>query len=403
MAGMKKEKQPDWQDTNLALFGSDIEKKCKAAAADGEPQWDDAGSKVGLQIWRIEQFKVVPWPTNKYGQFHTGDSYILLSTYLKDPVNNPEKLAWDIHFWIGSESTQDEYGTAAYKSVELDHKLGDAAVQHREVESAESDQFVGYFPKGLRYLKGGVASGFRHVEAEKREPVLLHVKGRAGNVSLKQVRCWRSEMNSGDVFILDTEEGIWQWNGSGANAHEKAKASEFTQLLQADRNGKVEVTVLDEGSGPDGDGTGAESKEHGFWKHLPGERKFLGIKYADVKVKVSEKGGDDESVARFKPTLFKLSSRGLRRMWRRDEKPPVSKLRTEHVLLFDTGFQVFIWAGKAAPIQDRTSAFPFAQDYLKRYKRPAVLPIVRLNEGMETTAFSDMFGPAEKPACCVVS
>ena len=39
---MKKAKQPDWQDTNLALFGSDIEKKCKAAAADGEPQWDKA-------------------------------------------------------------------------------------------------------------------------------------------------------------------------------------------------------------------------------------------------------------------------------------------------------------------------------------------------------------------------
>ena len=156
----KKKEQADWRDTNMALvrrsehravaslratascihsviptrascihsviptrfapcctaqFGSDIEKKVKAAAADGEPQWDGAGVEVGLQMWRIEQFKVKPWPKNKYGKFHKGDSYIVLNTYVKDPVNNPDKLAWDVHFWIGAESTQDEYGTAAYK------------------------------------------------------------------------------------------------------------------------------------------------------------------------------------------------------------------------------------------------------------------------------------------------
>lgn len=43
---MQKSKKVDWKDTNMALFGSDIEKKIKQAAADGEPQWDDAGLKV---------------------------------------------------------------------------------------------------------------------------------------------------------------------------------------------------------------------------------------------------------------------------------------------------------------------------------------------------------------------
>jgi hypothetical protein len=35
-----------------------------------------------------------------------------------------EGLSHDIHIWIGSESTQDEYGTAAYKMVEADDYLG---------------------------------------------------------------------------------------------------------------------------------------------------------------------------------------------------------------------------------------------------------------------------------------
>ena len=105
---MQKDRPVDWQDTNMSLFGSDIEKKCKAAAADSEPQWDDAGVKPGLQVWRIEQFRVKPWPKSKYGRFHSGDSYIILNTYVKEPDVNPDKLAWDVHFWIGSESTQDD-------------------------------------------------------------------------------------------------------------------------------------------------------------------------------------------------------------------------------------------------------------------------------------------------------
>lgn len=40
---------------------------------------------------------------------------------------------------------QDEYTTAAYKTVELDMFLQDAAIQHREVEGHESDLFKSYF------------------------------------------------------------------------------------------------------------------------------------------------------------------------------------------------------------------------------------------------------------------
>ena len=81
---MIKDRQPDWGDTNMSLFGSDIEKKCKEAAADGEVQWEGQGEAPGLQVWRIEQFKVKPWPKSKYGRFHIGDSYICLHTYLKE-------------------------------------------------------------------------------------------------------------------------------------------------------------------------------------------------------------------------------------------------------------------------------------------------------------------------------
>eukprot|EP00965_Chrysotila_dentata_P172442 5690540-Pleurochrysis_carterae.AAC.1 len=82
-------------------------------------------------------------------------------------------------------------------------------VQHREVEHAESELFLSYF-KGqrLQYLSGGVATGFHHVEEEKRQSQLFQVKGKAGHLRLKQVKLSRESMNSGDVFILDTEQVV---------------------------------------------------------------------------------------------------------------------------------------------------------------------------------------------------
>eukprot|EP00322_Chrysochromulina_rotalis_P031452 CAMPEP_0115852206 /NCGR_PEP_ID=MMETSP0287-20121206/12877_1 /TAXON_ID=412157 /ORGANISM="Chrysochromulina rotalis, Strain UIO044" /LENGTH=392 /DNA_ID=CAMNT_0003306261 /DNA_START=78 /DNA_END=1256 /DNA_ORIENTATION=- len=392
----------------MANFGTEIEKKVKQAAADGEPQWDDAGLKVGLQVWRIEQFKVVKWPKSKYGKFHRGDSYIILSTYVENPEVNPDKLAYDVHFWIGDESTQDEYGTAAYKTVELDDKLRGLPVQHREVQGHESDLFLGYFPgKQLTYLAGGVDSGFRHVEGteEQREPMLFQVKGRAGNILLTQVDLKRSAMNSGDVFILDSPDGLYQWNGSGSNAHERSKAAQFCTALKSDRGSVTAVTFTE---GQDDDEKGAAAP---FWKHLPGERTFLGLKVADIKVKTNDKGGDDKEVKAFTPTLYRIDvgmyqAKGvLTRVARMPPGKPatISKLKSSGAYLVDDGFHVHLWVGKGAPKILKAYSFPCAQQYLKSYKRPPVLPITKHNEGRETKEFLAFFGPAQEQACCIIA
>jgi gelsolin len=125
-----------WKESNLALIGSDLDHKIKQAAAEGEPQWEGLGESEGTWVWRIEQFRVVPWPKEQYGEFHQGDSYVVLHSYKKNP--DTDALAHDIHIWIGKESSQDEYGTAAYKMVEADDFLRGAAIQHREVQGNES-------------------------------------------------------------------------------------------------------------------------------------------------------------------------------------------------------------------------------------------------------------------------
>ena len=102
----------------------------------------------GLEVWRIEALAAIKYPETDYGKFFSGDSYIVLKTNKKP---NSSALSWDVHFWLGQSSSQDEQGAAALKTVALDDQLGGGPVQHREVQGHESALFTSYFKGGLQY------------------------------------------------------------------------------------------------------------------------------------------------------------------------------------------------------------------------------------------------------------
>jgi hypothetical protein len=207
---MLKEKKINIQDTNMALFGTPLEREIKKHAAEGEPAWKNMKKEVGTQIWRVEKFKIVAWPKEKYGQFYNGDSYIILYTYKKE-----DKILYNIHFWLGEHTSLDEAGTAAYKTVELDTYLDDLPVQYREVQGQESDKFLQLFLTNYQVLQGGIESGFKHVEKEQFQPRLLHIKGKMGKTVARPVLHNTSSLNMGDVFILDIGEKLYVFQPAG--------------------------------------------------------------------------------------------------------------------------------------------------------------------------------------------
>jgi len=367
---MQKQKQYNIADSNIANLGSDLEKKVREAAAATEPAWQNAGKQVGLQIWRIEKFQVKSWPKENYGSFYDGDSYIVLNTYIKKGEN---ALKWDVHFWLGTYTSQDEAGTAAYKTVELDDLLGGAPVQHREVQGHESDLFLSYFKNEIKLLSGGVDSGFKKVKPEEYKPRLLHLKGKK-KIRVTQVDLDRGCLNSGDVFILDGGLKVWQWNGKKSGPQEKQKGAQLSRAIGDERNGKAKITVLEDGD-----------KDAEFWKMIGGEG----------PVKSAEEGGDDNEAEKTgTKTLFQLSdATGTLEFKQVGTGSAVKKglLDSNDVFILDTGAEVFAWIGKGASVQEKAKALSFAQDYLKKYNRPSYLPISRILEGGENEVFNTAF------------
>ena len=164
-----------------------------------EIAFETAGKREGLQVWRIENFALNHIPPSQFGNFYNGDCYLVLSSKKSGsgkplfslPVSyltSVQGLLYDLHFWIGSNSSQDEQGAAAALTTQMDDHLKGLPTQYRETEGYESKKFKTYFPGGILIKEGGVHSGFNHVEVNDYTDIrrLLHVKGKK-NVIAREV------------------------------------------------------------------------------------------------------------------------------------------------------------------------------------------------------------------------
>ena len=340
-----------------------------------DPAFQGVGKEVGLTIWRIESLKPVRTEPETYGKFFSGDSYIVLNTFKKKGTSS--SLLWDIHFWLGSDTSQDESGVAAYKTCELDSALGGFATQYRETQEFESTKFLALFRNigGVMYLNGGIDSGFRHVEGKQYPTRLLQLKGKR-NVRVKEVKVSRESLNLGDVFILDLGLMLYQWNGSGANRMEKAKGLQVCTRLRNDRGGNPAMQVLD---GPDAD---CDS----FWEQLGGKGPIMS----------AEEGGSDaaeEKKATQGVRLFGVKSDGEISMIPKGEKGRLTRdmCQSNGSYLLDTGSNIYLWVGKECPKDVRKESMATASKYLETNDRPAWTQVSSIIEFGETPEFKQYF------------
>ncbi|KAF3326165.1 villin-3-like protein [Carex littledalei] len=267
---------------------------------------------------------------------------------------------------------QDEAGTAAIKAVELDTVLGGRAVQHRETQGHESDKFLSYFRPCIVPLEGGFASGFKKPEDEKFETRLYICKGKRV-VRMKQVPFARSSLNHDDVFILDTETKIYQFNGANSNIQERAKALEVVQHLKDQyHGGKCDVAIIEDGK------LVAESDSGEFWVAFGG--------FAPIgKKAISE---DDVVLERTPAKIYSINDGQLKL---EDGLPSKALLENNKCFILDCGAEVFVWVGRVTQVDDRKAASKAAEEFVVREKRPKSTRITQVIQGYETHEFKSNF------------
>ena len=364
---MQKPEEHKLEDSNVENLGSAEDKAARLAAAQTEAEWAGAGEQVGLEIWRVENrrteadtpdFGVKRWPREEYGRFYKGDSFIVMHTYKQS--EDSEKLSYDLHFWIGADSTQDEYGVAAYKTVELDDLIngqgrGDP-VQHRETMGHETALFLSYFPAGLIIKEGGIESGFRHVEPSEYKPHLLQVQRRKGHIRAFEVDMGVASLDPGDCFILDSGSKVYVYHGDESDPFEKNKATALAENMESER----------------GDGSERADPDDEFWKILGG-----------TAAEVAPGGSTRHTPPEFAtPRLYSMNDDT--HAWEEVKSGVLSPadIKNDDVMLIDCSVALFVCVGSDAPAGEQKDCMVAAQSFLAADEsKPIFTPIVRVKEG----------------------
>lgn len=325
-----------------------------------EPEWNNLPETEFFGVWRIENFAVAKW--EDIGYFYTGDSFIVLNAYR---VGRSQRISRDIYFWLGRESTQDEMGTAAIKTVELDDRFGGEPTQHREVQDHESQEFISLFEKygGLHYLNGGIASGFKKVQIDDRVS-LFHIKGKKKPV-MHQVPACGASLNQGDAFLLITPKKINCWIGKTANMMEKNKAGCAFSAAKS-RLPKHQYERLDDGETTDE-----------FWEALGGKCQIAELAAEE----------DDEFEKDNKKELYNIIRNGDSfQLLCEGDAVTKEKITSSHLSLIRKGASIVVFCGKGVQYDVAKKSIDFALNFMKQKNLPNYLSISTAKLGTPSNA-----------------
>ncbi|KAK8468599.1 hypothetical protein PHAVU_006G064200 [Phaseolus vulgaris] len=334
---------------------------------DMDSAFQTAGANPGLEIWCIENQRLVSVSKSSHGKFYTGSAYLVLNAVF--PKIGPPH--YDIHYWLGSEAKKVDSSLASEKALELDAALGSCSVQYREIQGQESQKFLSYFRPCLIPIEGVFTSKQGSLNGEYQ----VHLYTCKGDyvVHVKEVPFLRTTLNHEDVFILDTALKIFLFSGCNSTIQERAKALEVVQYIKENKHGgKCEVATIEDGKFV-GDSDVGE-----FWSLFGG---YAPIPRESPPIQESEAPPIKLFWINLQGKLCETGTNALSK----------EMLETDKCYMLDCDSEIFVWMGRQTLLTERRTAIRAIEDFVRNEGRSIKTHLTFLSEGLESTIFRSYF------------
>ncbi|XP_030243943.1 villin-like protein quail isoform X2 [Drosophila navojoa] len=362
---------------------------------------------ISFAIWKIDEDRLEAVARPQYGTFYDNCAYIIYAANLVGHYASHETITREqkpnvpleryIHYWLGSQVSEQNRSNVVHKIQELDTYLGNVASIYRESQHHESARFLSYFKNGYDVLSGSLLNA-------PKQTRLFQLYGRKWLRAIELANVDWAHFNSDYIMVLLMDAMTFVWIGRSSAGIERRSALAWVQRQQRK---DVPLCVVDDGYEQS---MSAEQKE--LWnKVLPLQHRMVyqarqsggdydssnccgnGINGINGLNGYNGSGKSDANANKFR--IYKCNQRGRLHLDQLDVGMPSKDDLSDAngvYLLDNFGQSIWLWVGAQATQADALTAMGNGRAFVKKKKYPNTTLVVRVLEGREPVEFKRLFG-----------
>ncbi|XP_041983743.1 gelsolin-like [Aricia agestis] len=344
----------------------------KSAAARGYMPDGGAGALTVIRV--SDEQEDITESFTETPKLYRGEVYVLKYAY----SNEDGQDATVVYLWLGSEASLD----AKKAGLELVSELEDEDDKVTIVtlpQGKETKHFLNIFKGGLMVLCGSKEDDYKVDNFRKSYDDdgirLFRVEGTVSNEDTRatQIPENADQLEDDDVYILETPDVVYVWNGKESHSSERESGLSFVSALAGDK----EVVEVEQGDEPDEfwDALGGAPEPHedsSGWKLAVNRRVQAPVSLTAISVKASGKIKFEELPPDFAQT----------------------DLADDGIYILDTGEELYMWQGKNISERVKNARRAIVGEYIEDDGLDRTVEsviVVSLKQGNEPAIFKKLF------------